>query len=56
MKYAYRSEFAIFCGLHKDDPRAVVDEPDLFEGKWLIRGLEEYEVKWEQIILERKNG
>jgi hypothetical protein len=30
-----RPEFAIFCGLHKDDPRAIA-EPHLFEELWFI--------------------
>ncbi|KAJ6032048.1 hypothetical protein N7540_002780 [Penicillium herquei] len=32
-----RPEFAIFCGLHKDDPRALED-PDLFEETWFHLG------------------
>ncbi|KAJ5614027.1 hypothetical protein N7528_007681 [Penicillium herquei] len=32
-----RPEFAIFCGLHKDDPRALED-PDLFEETWFRLG------------------
>ncbi|KAJ6178746.1 hypothetical protein N7519_009207 [Penicillium mononematosum] len=30
-------EFAIFCGLHKDDPRAI-DNPTLFKRKWFDLG------------------
>ncbi|KAJ5711279.1 hypothetical protein N7488_005435 [Penicillium malachiteum] len=32
-----RPEFAIFCGLHKDDPRALED-PDLPEARWFCLG------------------
>ncbi|OQE44810.1 hypothetical protein PENCOP_c002G04108 [Penicillium coprophilum] len=32
-----RLEFAIFCGLHKDDPRAIED-PHLFEESWFSQG------------------
>lgn len=35
-----RPEFAIFCGLHKDDPRAVED-PGLFEKDWFNNGPQE---------------
>ncbi|KAJ5158779.1 uncharacterized protein N7500_008430 [Penicillium coprophilum] len=31
-----RPEFAIFCGLHEDDPRALSD-PDLFKENWFNR-------------------
>ncbi|CAI7576949.1 unnamed protein product [Penicillium glandicola] len=30
-----RPEFAVFCGLHKDDPRAIA-EPHLFEELWFL--------------------
>lgn len=32
-----RLEFAIFCGLHKDDPRAI-ENPYLFEKDWFWMG------------------
>ncbi|KAJ5382966.1 hypothetical protein N7517_000877 [Penicillium concentricum] len=32
-----RLEFAIFCGLHEDDPRALED-PDLFKKMWFTKG------------------
>ncbi|KAJ5725456.1 uncharacterized protein N7483_006813 [Penicillium malachiteum] len=35
--HSFRPEFAIFCGLHKDDPRALED-PDLFEKTWFRLG------------------
>ncbi|KAJ5178009.1 uncharacterized protein N7500_000708 [Penicillium coprophilum] len=37
IRLGIRLEFAIFCGLHKDDPRAI-DDPDLFEKSWFSQG------------------
>ncbi|CAG8910000.1 unnamed protein product [Penicillium egyptiacum] len=36
-EFEYNHKFAIFCGLHKDDPRAI-DDPRLFEEKWFGLG------------------
>lgn len=37
IQHGLRPEFAIFCGLHKTDPRATNDPP-LFEKEWFTRG------------------
>ncbi|KAJ5115272.1 hypothetical protein NUU61_001031 [Penicillium alfredii] len=36
-----RPEFAIFCGMHKDDPRATED-PDLFNEFWFTKGPQDF--------------
>ncbi|KAJ5970796.1 uncharacterized protein N7479_000714 [Penicillium vulpinum] len=37
IKLGLRPEFAIFCGLHKDDPRAI-ENPKLFQDEWFCLG------------------